>query len=141
MIEDSCSESVHSLEKRNKEMANMFAEIAKKATTLSPLMEGRNKIEMREIIAKYPNGITVNAFDMLGTGDESYPVFTFTEEPKSFAFGGAVFKSIVLAWIANFDGSISDASDALTASGGVKMLFEHTTTKQGRSLTNVRIPE
>lgn len=120
---------------------NLFANIARRATTLSPLMEGRDKMETKDIIEQYPDGVTVTAFDMVGSGDEAYPVFVFAEEPTKFAFGGAVFKSIVLAWIENFEGSISDASAALTATGGVRMVFEHTTTKQGRSLTNVKIPD
>lgn len=120
---------------------NLFANIARRATTLSPLMEGREKMETKDIIEQYPNGVTVTAFDMVGTGEDAYPVFNFAEEPQKFAFGGAVFKSIVLAWIENFEGSISDASSALSATGGVKMVFEHTTTKQGRSLTNVKIPD
>jgi dihydroorotase len=104
-------------------------------------MEGKDKMEMKEIIATYPDGITVNAFDMVGSGEDAYPVFTFQEEPTKFCFGGAVFKSIVQAWVSNFEGSVSDASAALAATGGVKMIFEHTVTKQGRSLTNVKIPD
>lgn len=122
-------------------MANIFQTIAIKATTLSSLMEGREKIETKTIIEKYPNGITVTEFDMIGSGDDAYPVFVFAEDNTVFAFGGAVFKSIVQAWISNFEGSVSDASAALKATGGVRMKFEHSVTKTGRSITTVRIPE
>lgn len=120
---------------------NIFASIAKQTTSLSKLMEGRDKIETREIIAKYPQGITVYAFDMLGKGDDAYPVFLFKEEPAKFAFGGAVFKSIVLAWLGQFDGSVEDCSASLGASGGVRMIFKTSVTKNGRSITTVEIPD
>jgi hypothetical protein len=121
--------------------SNIFAQIARKATSLSPLMEGRTKISMREIIERYPDGVTVTAFDMLGSGADAYPVFIFAEDPTVFAFGGAVMGSIVGAWIQQFGGSVEDASDGLASAGGVRMVFEHSTTKTGRSLTSVRIPE
>lgn len=121
---------------------NIFANIARQATTLSKIMDGRNKMEMREIISKYPQGITVYAFDMIKSGEQdSYPVFLFKEEPACFAFGGAVFKSIVESWIGQFDGSIEECSSALGASGGVKMIFHTSTTKNGRTITTVEIPD
>lgn len=121
---------------------NIFAQLARKTTTLSPIMEGRTKMETRDIIAKYPQGITVYAFDMINSSaEETYPVFLFKEEQDKFAFGGAVFKSIVESWIHQFDGSIDDCSSALGASGGVKMIFKTSVTKNGRSITTIEIPE
>lgn len=121
---------------------NIFANIARKTTTISSLMEGRDKMETRDIIAKYPTGITVYAFDMIKSSEEdSYPVFLFKEEPNKFAFGGAVFKSIVESWLNQFDGSVEDCSAALGASGGVKMIFKSAVTKNGRSITTIVIPD
>lgn len=120
---------------------NIFAKSARKATTLSPLMENREKMPTEEIINKYPDGITVTCFDIIGTGENAYPVFIFEEEPDKFAFGGYVFKQIVDAWVNQFEGAIDDCANSLKASGGVKMIFKTSTTKNKRTVTTIEIPD
>lgn len=126
-------------------MANMFASLARKATTLSPIIEGKEKISVGEIIEKYPDGITLINFDMVNgtdqnTGEPSnYPVFTFKEDSKKFGFGGHVLKNIINVWLANFEGDIETCSKALEAAGGVKLKFSRSTTKAGRSVTVVEV--
>lgn len=125
-------------------MSNMFANIARKATTISPLIEGKNKIAVSDIIANYPDGITVIAFDVISGSDQNgnpttYPVVVFAEDDSKFAFGGTVLKNIINAWITNFDGDVSACSAALSASGGVKMRFAQGRTKSGRNVTTIDI--
>lgn len=123
---------------------SMFTDIAKRATTVSPLINGKTKIAVSDIIAQYPEGVTINAFDMINGSDQmgnvsTYPVFTFVEDDSKFGFGGTVLKNIVNAWIANFDGDVAACSEALKTSGGVKMRFGRGTTRNGRSVTTIDI--
>ena len=125
-------------------MANMFASIARKATTLSPIIEGKTKISVGDIIEDYPNGITVTAFDMVSGTDQNgnpdiYPVFVFSEDDTRFGFGGHVFKNICEAWIKNFEGDIETCSKALEANGGVKLKFGQARTKAGRNVTTIEV--
>ena len=125
-------------------MSNMFANIARKATTLSPIIEGKTKISVGDIIENYPNGITVTAFDMVSGTDQNgnpdmYPVFVFAEDTNRFGFGGHVFKNICEAWIANFEGDIETCSKALEANGGVKLRFAQARTKAGRNVTTIEV--
>ncbi len=125
-------------------MANMFAELARQATTLSPIIEGKEKISVGDIIANYPNGITVTDFDMVTSTDkdgnpDTYPVFVFAEDTSRFGFGGSVFKTICDNWIKHFDGDIETCAKALQAGGGVKMVFGQAKTKAGRSVTTIKV--
>lgn len=125
-------------------MANMFAELARQATTLSPIIEGKTKISVGDIIANYPDGITVTDFDMVTSTDkdgnpDTYPVFVFAEDTSRFGFGGSVFKTICENWINHFDGDIETCSKALQAGGGVKMIFAQARTKAGRSVTTIKV--
>lgn len=124
----------------------MFTDLAKKATTLSPIMEGRDKIAVADIIKYYPNGITINAIDMITTTDRfgedsTYPVFTFVEDNTKFGFGGVVFKGIVVAWLNACDGDIESCNEQLKMEpgGGVKCMFSHSVTKNGNNVVNVQI--
>ena len=56
-----------------------FRNLAKRETTLSDVMNDRKKISTREVIEKYPDGITINAFDYIQSkkSKNKYPVFNF----------------------------------------------------------------
>ena len=125
-------------------MPNMFANLARKATTLSPIIEGKTKISVSDIIATYPDGITIDGFDMINGTDQNgeastYPVFTFIEDSARFGFGGAVLKNIVNSWLAAFDGDIESCTKALAANGGVKLKFAQGRTKSGRNVTTIEV--
>ena len=116
-------------------MENIFTSIARRETTLSPLMEGREKLETDDIIKLYPDGFTIIEFDVVNAGLDSYPVLIFKEDTEKFIFGGTVLKNICNGWVEQFDGDIESASNALKSAGGVKMKFEKTRTKNGNNLT------
>lgn len=127
-------------------MSNMFANLARKATTLSPIIEGKTKISVSDIIANYPEGITINGFDMINGTDQNgepstYPVFTFMEDNTRFGFGGAVLKNIINSWLAAFDGDVESCTKALAANGGVKLKFSQGRTKNGRNVTIIDVIE
>ena len=125
-------------------MPNMFAQIATRATTISPLIEGRTKISVSDVIKRYPEGVTITGFDMVAGIDNNgapsnYPVLIFAEDDKSFMFGGLVMKNVCLAWLEHFDGDVETCSAALKANGGVKVAFERSKTKNGRDVTVVKV--
>ena len=118
---------------------SIFANIAKQVTTLSPLMNGREKMSMDDIIAEYPNGITVCEFDIINTSADSFPVFTFAEDDTKFAFGGTILHNILDAFVSKFEGDIESTSTALKAAGGLKMRFYKSRTKTGNNVTLVEV--
>lgn len=118
---------------------NKFTRIAQETTSLSPLMQGRDKFSMEELIKEYPNGVTVMEFDKVESGDESYPVFTFAEKPNVFTCGGRILANICDAWVKEYNGDIETASNDLKNAGGVRMRFYAGRTKNGNNLTKVDI--
>lgn len=108
----------------------MFSNLAKKSTTLSPLIEGKNKMSVADIISKHGGIVTITAFDVVNNSDNDwYPVMLLKEEPECFMFGGFVLKKIVGEWLTAFDGDVESCSKALTAEGGCKIKLEQTHTK------------
>lgn len=106
-------------------MANMFASMAQKAVSNSVVREGREHISTEEIIAKYPNGITITEFDILqkrnGADLQSFPTFGFAEDMSKYYNGGTSLMKIVQAWLAQFEGDIEACNVALKAAGGCKV--------------------
>lgn len=126
-------------------MPNIFETIARRTVTLSPLMEGRTKMPLSEVIDTYNGCVCVTAFDMIPGHDHNgnqttYPVLLIAEEPESFVFGGAVMKAICEAWVAHFDGDIDSCNAALGKSGGVKVKFMRGITKDGKTINRVIVP-
>lgn len=116
-------------------MDNVFTTIARRETTLSELMENREKISMDEIIEQYPNYITVNGFDMINTNGDTFPVLTFIEDNTKFFFGGAIMANICSGWLEHFEGDIKNANEALKNSDGVRIRFKRSKTKSGNNIT------
>lgn len=116
-------------------MANIFASIARKETTLSPLMENKERMSIDDVISTYPDGVTINGFDMISTGGDSYPVLTFSEDDTKFIFGGAIMNNICHGWLEHFEGDTESANSALKASGGVSIRFTKSRTKSGNNIT------
>ena len=116
-------------------MSNKFAQIARKATTLSPIMEGKERLTVDDIISLYPDYITINGFDIISSGAESYPVLTFAEDSSKFVFGGAIMNNICHDWAELCGGDVEEASKQLNLAGGCKIKFEKGRTKAGNNLT------
>ena len=106
-------------------MAFNFKKSATKNLVVSSLMQDREKISVEEIIAKYPEGITIVAFDMIhGAANGDYPVVLFAEDDSKFLMGGGkIFAGIVEDWLANFEGDSEKGSSELAEQGGCKIKF------------------
>lgn len=124
---------------------SIFKTIADQLTTLSPLMEGREKMTIEDIRTSYPDGVTIDMIDLITTTDEkgnesTYPVLVCKEEPQAFFFGGLVAYKIVCGWIEHF-GSVEDTNAALDECGGVLCKFTTRRTKNKRNVTIMTVVE
>lgn len=102
--------------------------IAKSVTTLSVLMESREKIETSDLVKNFPDGVHVNACDVVETSDARYSVVTFNEDKGKYYNGGLVLTKIVDAWLQV--GSLDDINKDL-GKNPVKMRFSEGKTKTG----------
>lgn len=120
-----------------------FKQVALDATSLSDLMNERTKVDTADIVAKYPDGITITAADMVEYEKDGkpveYPILLFKENEGAFYAGGIVLKKIVAAWASGFDGDYSALSAELEKSGGVKVKLTTGRSKTGNPLTNVEV--
>ena len=120
-----------------------FRQTAIEATSLSELMTGRTKIDTADVVAKYPDGITVTAVDMIEYEKDGnpveYPVFLFKENDEAFYAGGVVLKKIARAWVSPFNDDFNAMSAELAKQGGVKVKLSVGRSKNGNTITNVDI--
>lgn len=128
----------HIGEKERYKMSNKFAEIAKKETTLSEVMDGRERLTVDQIMQKFPDGVTLTGFDLISGKDGSYPVFSISEGNYCF-FGGVVLNNIAMEWTKACDGDIAETSRQLMECGGVKIKMHNKKTRNGNNLTAVDI--
>ena len=123
---------------------NKFASIAKNETVLSQIMEDKDKLTTDEIIARYPDGVTLIQFDIVTVtdpkkGDSTFPVFAIKEDSKVCFFGGAILCKIAIEWANSCGGDVETASNELEKCGGVKIKMTPKKTKAGNNLTSVDI--
>lgn len=112
------------------------------ALSLSPLMEGRNKVSMEEIMVRFPGGVTLHDFDYVTTvdkkthEDKTYPVFIIREDDTVCFFGGFVLFKMCRAWVEACGGDVDLARESLKASD-IKVKFERGVTSNGNNITKV----
>lgn len=116
-----------------------FRDLARKATTLSELMENREKISTEDVIENFPEGITINAVDVINTSTATYPVFTFAEDKTAFYCGGIVLTKIVNMWLEEYNGDLGMLNHDLAESGGVKVKLTESKTKDKKNVTTVEV--
>lgn len=116
-----------------------FRKTALNSTLLSSLQNDREKITTEELVQKFPEGITVNAFDFATVQDKTFAVVTFSEDDSLYYNGGTVLTKMCLAWAAGFDGDPETASVALAKAGGVKLKFAESKTKNGNNVTTITV--
>lgn len=117
-------------------MSNKFTQAAKDALGGSKVMQGRTKVSTEYVIANYPNGVTINEFDLIVKSDgTSYPVFAFAEKPDAYFNGGTLAAKFVNGWVSMYDGDIDAASEALKAAGGAKFILSQKKTRTGKTIT------
>lgn len=121
--------------------SSRFAAIAKEATTLCEIMQGKTKVDTDELLGEE---ITITAFDFIDMKDKSgeektFAVICYKEDPGAFFFAGTVLTKICKAWAKEFDDSAEDASAAIAEDGGAVIKMSKGKTKNGRQITNVEV--
>ena len=109
-----------------------FKDKAKAATASCTLMENRTKISTEELISRYPEGVTITGFDFLTGDNGKYPVCIFAENENECFFGGSALTDICTSWMDGYE-LPEQASADLAAEGGVKVKFEKSKTKKGKT--------
>lgn len=122
-----------------------FTDLAKKKTAGSPVLSERTKITSDELMAKYPNGVTINAFDFLSGKNGRYVVCSFRENPGLFFNGGKILTEIFESFVDEYkteDNSFADAYDACSkdfATECLKVKLSSGRTKDGNRVTLVEV--
>lgn len=118
-----------------------FRSMAKRQTTLSEVMNNREKITSQEVIEKYPDGITIVAFDYIQSKKSKgkYPVFNFSEDMTVFCNGGTVLDRIFMDFVNAMDGDVAAASNELRRQGGLQVKLSNGKTKAGDDLVMVEV--
>jgi hypothetical protein len=118
--------------------------IAQKATTFAEIMEGKDKIETRDIIKYHKDGITINAAEKVSIADEksengmsTFYVFTYKEDKTKFAFAGFVLNKIFDDILDACEGDIEVFNKAL--SEGLAVQLSEGKTKDKQQITLVKV--
>jgi len=117
-----------------------FKNYAKKHTTGSEVLAGRDKIETDALIAKYPDGVTITDFDFLDSQDGGkYVVCTFLEDPDSYFNGGKILTEMFSGIVSEFE-SVDEAQEEYRSTPveeRIKVKLSHARSKKGNRYTKV----
>lgn len=123
-----------------------FKKIALDATTMSELMNGRDKMDTEELIKKYPDGVTIDFIDNVNMqqedGEENVWIFVTEEQPNKFTFGGFVlakiFNNILAEYEGDYDAMIEEYNSSLKEDK-LRVKLERAKTKTKREITKVTV--
>lgn len=123
-----------------------FKKIALDATTMSELMNGRDKMDTEELIKKYPEGVTIDFIDNVNMqqedGEENVWIFVTEEQPDKFTFAGFVlakiFNNILSEFEGDYDAMIEEYNSSLKEDK-LRVKLERAKTKTKREITKVTV--
>lgn len=118
-----------------------FKDKAKKVTSGSFITEGREKIDMADVIRLHgKKGVTITGCDELTDSDgKNFCAFTFKEDENKFFFGGQILNEIAGDWVSDYDGDYEKMSEALAKEGGVKVILGTKKSKNNNNYTTVEV--
>lgn len=123
-----------------------FKKIALDATTMSELMNGRDKMDTEELIKKYPNGITIDFIDNVNMqqedGEENVWIFVTEEQPNKFTFAGFVLAKIFNNILDEFEGDYAEMIERYNSAlkeDKLRVKLERAKTKSKREITKVTV--
>lgn len=119
-----------------------FKDKAKEALSGSFVTEGREKIDMADVIRLYgEKGLTIIGADELKDSDGTrFCAFNFKEDDTKFFFGGQVLNELVMEnWVEDYEGDYKAMSEALKKEGGVKVKLESRVSKNNKTYTAVTV--
>lgn len=123
-----------------------FKKIALDATTMSELMNGRDKMDTEELIKKYPNGVTIDFIDNVNMqqedGEENVWIFVTEEQPNKFTFAGFVLAKIFNNILTEFEGDYAEMIETYNSAlkeDKIRVKLERAKTKSKREITKVTV--
>lgn len=123
-----------------------FKKIALDATTISELMNGRDKMDTEELIKKYPEGVTIDFIDNVNMqqedGEENVWIFVTEEQPDKFTFGGFVLAKIFNNILVEFEGDYAEMIETYNSAlkeDKLRVKLERAKTKAKREITKVTV--
>lgn len=124
-----------------------FKKIALDATTMSELMNGRDKMDTEELIKKYPDGVTIDFIDNVNMSQEDGEpenvwIFVTEEQPGKFTFGGFVLAKIFNNILAEFEGDYDEMIETYNSAlkeDKLRVKLERAKTKTKREITKVTV--
>lgn len=123
-----------------------FKKIALDATTMSELMNGRDKMDTEELIKKYPNGVTIDFIDNVNMqqedGEENVWIFVTEEQPNKFTFAGFVLAKIFNNILDEFGGDYAEMIETYNSAlkeDKLRVKLERAKTKSKREITKVMV--
>lgn len=123
-----------------------FKKIALDATTMSEIMNGRDKMDTEELIKKYPEGVTIDFIDNVNMqqedGEENVWIFVTEEQPNKFTFAGFVLAKIFNNILAEFEGDYAEMIETYNSAlkeDKLRVKLERAKTKAKREITKVAV--
>ena len=123
-----------------------FKKIALDATTMSELMNGRDKMDTEDLIKKYPNGVTIDFIDNVNMqqedGEENVWIFVTEEQPNKFTFAGFVLTKIFNNILDEFEGDYAEMIETYNSAlkeDKLRVKLERAKTKSKREITKVTV--
>lgn len=123
-----------------------FKKIALDATTMSEIMNGRDKMDTEEIIKKYPEGVTIDFIDNVNMqqedGEENVWIFVTEEQPNKFTFAGFVLAKIFNNILDEFEGDYAEMIETYNSAlkeDKLRVKLERAKTKAKREITKVTV--
>ena len=123
-----------------------FKKIALDATTISEIMNGRDKMDTEELIKKYPEGVTIDFIDNVNMqqedGEENVWIFVTEEQPNKFTFAGFVLAKIFNNILAEFEGDYAEMIETYNSAlkeDKLRVKLERAKTKSKREITKVTV--
>lgn len=123
-----------------------FKKIALDATTISELINGRDKMDTEELIKKYPEGVTIDFIDNVNMqqedGEENVWIFVTEEQPNKFTFAGFVLTKIFNNILAEFEDDYAEMIETYNSAlkeDKLRVKLERAKTKSKREITKVTV--
>lgn len=123
-----------------------FKKVALDATTMSELMNGRDKMDTEELIKKYPEGVTIDFIDNVNMqqedGEENVWIFVTEEQPNKFTFAGFVLAKIFNNILAEFEDDYAEMIETYNSAlkeDKLRVKLERAKTKAKREITKVTV--
>lgn len=114
-------------------------EKAKQVKNGNPIMTGREKISLDEIMAKFPNGVTLRECAIMHdtAKNSDYAVCVVDECKECFFFGGVAVLGLIENLMEDYD--LEEAFHEELKAEGLPLLFSKKRSKNGRIYTSVTI--